>query len=302
MADYMGNSPENNGGNYTYYNQNGNSAGNYNYGPENGNYNYSMPNGNPSQSYQYNGGNSSFGNYDLNGFEKNTAYAGDRISLSKYTALTYLWMAAGLLLTFAVSFGVYRSGLMYSIITGGLAIPVIIGVSVVELALVFILAGRINKMSVGAARVMFFVYAAVNGFTLSVYFLRFDVMILVYAFAATAVLFALMAGASLIFKLQLDRIFPILVFGLITLIIFGVVGMFLNLGWLNIAICYLGIAVFMGLTAYDTAKIRVLYETYSGRDATMLQKASIYSALQLYLDFINLLLYILRLFGSKSND
>ena len=221
-------------------------------------------------------------------------------------------MAAGLLLTFAVSFGVYRSGLMYSIITGGLAIPVIIGVSVVELALVFILAGRINKMSVGAARVMFFVYAAVNGFTLSVYFLRFDVMILVYAFAATAVLFALMAGASLIFKLQLDRIFPILVFGLITLIIFGVVGMFLNLGWLNIAICYLGIAVFMGLTAYDTAKIRVLYETYSGRDAAMLQKASIYSAmlqkasiysaLQLYLDFINLLLYILRLFGSKSND
>ena len=168
MADYMGNSPENNGGNYTYYNQNGNSAGNYNYGPENGNYNYSMPNGNPSQSYQYNGGNSSFGNYDLNGFEKNTAYAGDR----------------GLLLTFAVSFGVYRSGLMYSIITGGLAIPVMIGVSVVELALVFILAGRINKMSVGAARVMFFVYAAVNGFTLSVYFLRFDVMILVYAFAA----------------------------------------------------------------------------------------------------------------------
>ena len=264
MADYMGNSPENNGGNYTYYNQNGNSAGNYNYGPENGNYNYSMPNGNPSQSYQYNGGNSSFGNYDLNGFEKTTAYAGDRISLSKYTALTYLWMAAGLLLTFAVSFGVYRSGLMYSIITGGLAIPVIIGVSVVELALVFILAGRINKMSVGAARVMFFVYAAVNGFTLSVYFLRFDVMI--------------------------------------TLIIFGVVGMFLNLGWLNIAICYLGIAVFMGLTAYDTAKIRVLYETYSGRDAAMLQKASIYSALQLYLDFINLLLYILRLFGSKSND
>ena len=58
----------------------------------------------------------------------------------------------------------------------------------------------------------------------------------------------------------------------------------------------------MGLTAYDTAKIRVLYETYSGRDAAMLQKASIYSALQLYLDFINLLLYILRLFGSKSND
>ena len=95
MADYMGNSPENNGGNYTYYNQNGNSAGNYNYGPENGNYNYSMPNGNPSQSYQYNGGNSSFGNYDLNGFEKNTAYAGDRISLSKPSVL-YSRLPSGL--------------------------------------------------------------------------------------------------------------------------------------------------------------------------------------------------------------
>ena len=302
MADYMGNSPENNGGSYSYYDQNGNNAGNYNYGPENGNINYSMPNGNPAQSYQYNGGNSSFSNYDLNGFEKNTAYADDRISLSKYTALTYLWMAVGLLLTFAVSFGVYRSGLMYSIITSGFALPVMIGAAIAELALVFILTGRITKLSVGAARAMFFVYAAVNGFTLSVYFLRFDLTILVYAFAATAVLFALMAGASLIFKLQLDRIYPILIFGLVVLIIFGVVGMFLNLGVLNIAICYLGIAVFMGLTAYDTAKIRALYETYSGRDAAMLQKSSIYSALQLYLDFINLLLYILRLFGSKSSD
>ena len=62
MADYMGNSPENNGGSYSYYDQNGNNAGNYNYGPENGNINYSMPNGNPAQSYQYNGGNSSFSN------------------------------------------------------------------------------------------------------------------------------------------------------------------------------------------------------------------------------------------------
>ena len=302
MADYMGNSPENNGGNYSYYNQNGNNAGNYNYGPQNGNYNYSMPNGNPSQSYQYDGGSGSFGNYEMSGFEKNTAYAGERISLSKYTAFTYLWMAAGLLLTFAVAYGVYISGVMSSILTGGLALPVIIGASILEIVLVFILAGRITKMSVGAARVMFFVYAAVNGFTLSIYFLRFDVTILVYAFAATAVLFALMAGASLIFNLQLDRIFPILMFGLFALIIFGILGMFLNLGVLNIAICYLGIAVFMGLTAYDTAKIRVLYETYSGRDAAMLQKASIYAALQLYLDFINLLLYILRLFGGRSND
>lgn len=301
MADFRGNGPDNNGGNFNYYNsQSGNNTGNYNYGPQNGNYN--MPNGNPSGGYQYNGANASFGNYDMSGFEKNTAYAGERISLSRYTAMTYLWMAAGLFLTFAISFGLYRSGIMYSLISSGLLLPLMIAATIAELALVFILSARITKMSIGGARVMFFAYAAVNGLTLSLYFVRFNVTILVFAFAATAVLFALMAGASLIFNLQLDSIRPVLFFGLLGLIIFGILGMFLNLGVLNIALCYVGIAVFMGYTAYDTAKIKNLYAVYSGRDTAMLQKASIFAALQLYLDFINLLLYIVRLFGGRNSD
>ena len=247
-------------------------------------------------------GNYSFNNYDMSGFEKDTAYADGAISLSRYTAMTFLWMAAGLFLTFAVSFGIYRSGILYSLISNGFLIWGMAVASIAELALVFILTGRIEKMSVGGARAMFFAYAAVNGVTLSLYFVLFDVTVLIFAFAATAVLFGLMAGASLIFNLQLDSIRPILMFGLIGLIIFGILGMFLNLGVLDIAICYLGIAIFMGYTAYDTSKIKTKYAYYSGRDAAMLQNASIYAALQLYLDFINLLLYVVRLLGGRSKD
>ena len=110
--------------------------------------------------------------------------------------------------------------------------------------------------------------------------------------AATGILFGGMAAASLIFKMELDSIRPLLFGGLIMLIIVGVLGMFLNLGAFNVMICYLGIAIFLGYTAYDTAKIRQNYEYYSQMgDSVILEKASIFSALQLYLDFVNLFLY-----------
>jgi FtsH-binding integral membrane protein len=158
-------------------------------------------------------------------------------------------------------------------------------------------------MSVGTARALFLVYAALTGLTFSMYFLIFDLTILIYAFAATGILFGGMAAASLIFKMELDSIRPLLFGGLIMLIIVGVLGMFLNLGAFNVMICYLGIAIFLGYTAYDTAKIRQNYEYYSQMgDSVILEKASIFSALQLYLDFVNLFLYILRLLGSSRGS
>ena len=200
-------------------------------------------------------------------------YAAPALSLNSYIARTYGWMALGLLVTFAVALGVYISGAVATLfITGGRF--ALIFITIAELGVVVFLSARIHKMSVGAARALFLVYAALTGLTFSMYFLIFDLTILIYAFAATAVLFG----------------------GLIMLIIVGVLGMFLNLGAFNTAICYLGIAIFLGYTAYDTAKIRQNYEYYCQMgDSVILEKASIFSALQLYLDFVNLFLYILRL-------
>lgn len=247
--------------------------------------------------------NTEYYNYDMDTMQRGYGgYAAPALSLSSYIARTYGWMALGLLVTFAVALGAYISGAVVNIfMTGGRFALILI--TIAELGVVVFLSARIHKMSVGMARTLFLVYAALTGLTFSMYFLLFDLTILIYAFGATAVLFGGMAAASLIFRMELDSIRPLLFGGLIMLIIVGVLGMFLNLGAFNIMICYLGIAIFLGYTAYDTAKIRQNYEYYSRMgDSVVLEKASIFSALQLYLDFVNLFLYILRLLSNSRGS
>lgn len=249
--------------------------------------------------------NTEYYNYDMNDGMGQRGYAGynaPSISLSSYIARTYGWMALGLLVTFIVAIGMAVSGMVYNMLAAGGTIALVL-VTIAELGVVIFLSARIHKMSVGTARALFLVYAALTGVTFSMYFLIFDLSIMIYAFGATAILFGGMAAASLFFKMELDSIRPLLFGGLIMLIVFGILGLFLNLGAFNILICYLGIAIFLGYTAYDTAKIRQNYEYYSALgDGTVLEKASIFSALQLYLDFVNLFLYILRLLSNNRSS
>ncbi len=230
------------------------------------------------------------------GFADNAA----RDSLSTYIGKTFLWMFGGLLLTFIIAYGMAARGIALRLLSGG-GIAVLIGVSIAEILCVVIMSARFHKLSPTAAALFFFAYAALTGVTFSMYFVMFDVQILVYAFGATAVFFGGMAAASLIFKMELSTIRPYLFGGLIFLILFGILSMFLNLGAFNTMLCYIGIAVFLGYTAYDTAKIKENYNYYYG-DAVMLQKASVFAALQLYLDFINLFLYILRILASRRRN
>lgn len=248
----------------------------------------------------------SFENYDLGGSYGQDYYYQEAnapsISLSTYTAKTFLWMFLGLMVTFAISAGLVYSGAVYNLITGVGTVALIV-VLIAQLAVVGVLSGLVRKLSVGGARALFLVYAALNGVAFSIYFIYFNMSVLVLAFGATALLFGGMAAASLIFKMQLDSIRPILFGGLIMMILFGILSFFLNLGALNTVLCYVGIALFMGYTAYDTSKIKENYYYYSGiGDNAMLEKASVFSALQLYLDFVNLLLYIIRLFSRSSGS
>lgn len=219
-------------------------------------------------------------------------------SVGAYTAKAFLWMFLGLLVTFAVSMMLYSTDLVYELIYNDF---LFIGLAIAELVVVLVLVGRIERISVPVARVLFFAYAALNGVVFTSYFVFFDAVSLILVFGVTALYFGGLAAFGYFTKTDLSRLRPILVGGLICLILFGLLSFFIpGLGMLDRIICLAGIAIFLGFTAYDTQKIKAFHAAYAG-DSAMLAKASIYSALQLYLDFVNLFLYLLRFLGRRRS-
>ena len=171
-----------------------------------------------------------------------------------------------------------------------------------ELALVFMLSARVQKMSIDGARAAFFGYAILNGMVLSYYFLMFSVGTLVMAFLATAVYFGLMAVYGTTTHKDLTGWGPRLMMALVAMIVTSLVGALFGFGFgASVLYCGIGLVVFMLLTAYDTQKLRQIYAYYAG-DTEMAEKASIYGALTLYLDFINIFLYVVRLLGMNSRS
>ena len=224
-------------------------------------------------------------------------FAAPRITLSQYVVRTFTWMFIGLMVTFGVAYGGYATGLILYVF----AVPYLsIILLVAEVALVLILAACIQKLSAGAARALFLGYAVLNGVVFSSYFLIFEMTSLILVFAMTGLYFGVFALYGHLTKRDLSGLRPVLVGGLIFLIIVGLLSLFLPLGALDRIICLIGVAIFLGFTAYDTQKIKSFYVYYS-QDSAMLEKASVFSALQLYLDFINIFLYLLRFMGKRKN-
>ncbi len=219
--------------------------------------------------------------------------------LHTYTAKTFGWMFLGLLVTFGVGIAFAVSGGMYAIFSMGTAGVFLLMLA--EIVVVMVLSARLHSLSIGAARGLFFAYAALNGITFSTIFFLYDVQILVTVFGLTALYFGVLSAYGFLTKRDLSGLRPILMAGLIFLAVYWVLAMFLPLSGAERVMCFVGLAVFMGLTAYDTQKIKHLHAAYEG-DYEMSKKASIIAALQLYLDFINIFLYILRLLGRRSND
>lgn len=217
-------------------------------------------------------------------------------SRSTFVAKTFMWMFLGLMTTFAVSIATIASGVFYLVFTTP---AVFYALLIAEVALVWILAGRLPKMSVGMARTMFFLYAVVNGITLSSIFFAFEIESVALVFVMAAVIFGIMALFGYVTKSDLSGIGKILIFGILGLGVFWLLSLFFNFSSMEMTVCFIGLALFVGITAYDTQKMKVIYEAYQ-YDNVMLQKASIYSALQLYLDFVNVFLYLLRLLGKRK--
>ena len=228
---------------------------------------------------------------DYNNYDR--GYAEPSMNASDYMTRTYRWMATGLLITFAMAYITATTPLIY------LVDSLYLVLTIAELALVFVLSSRVQNMSVDAARATFFGYALLNGMVLSYYFIVFSVGTLVMAFLATAVYFGLMAVYGTTTHKDLTGWGPRLMMGLVALIVTSLIGMLFGFGFgSSVLYCGIGLVLFMLLTAYDTQKLQQMYAYYAG-DPELAEKASIYGALTLYLDFINIFLYVVRLLGNN---
>ena len=240
------------------------------------------------------------------GGTQNVSYQTQAPSLSvhAYAARTFLWMFLGLLVTFGIAAALAYTGVMDRLLSGNRGLSVVITlIPLIAMVVISMILGlRLQKMRVATARILFLVYSAVMGITIAFYLVYFDVRSVAVALGITAVFFGSLAALSYFMKWELRSIGPVLFAGLIALLILTIVNIFLRMPMLQTIICYVGVGIFLGYTAYDTAKIRDIYYTYANNDSAMLEKASIFAAFQLYLDFLNLFIYILRLVGTRSSD
>lgn len=210
----------------------------------------------------------------------------------------YLWMSLALLITgFTAYYVATTPALIGVIITNQILFW---GLVIGELALVFGLSAAINKLSLTTATLMFVIYAVINGLTLSFIFLVYTASSITSVFFITAGTFAVMAFFGYFTKTDLSSLGKILMMALIGIIIATIVNIFTKSEGLAMILNYLGVLVFVGLTAYDSQKIKqmLMMAPDTGEAA---QKVALLGALSLYLDFINLFLYLLRIFGSRRD-
>lgn len=209
----------------------------------------------------------------------------------------YVWMTLAMILTGVTAYGVANSpGILMALYSNQILFW---GLIIVEFALVIGITAAINKLSLTTATLMFVLYSVINGAMLSSIFMLYTMSSITSVFFITAGTFAVMAFIGYTTKTDLTSMGKILIMALIGIIIATVVNIFLKSSGLEMILSYLGVLVFVGLTAYDSQKIKqmLLMAPDAGEGA---QKLALLGALTLYLDFINLFIYLLRIFGRRE--
>lgn len=210
----------------------------------------------------------------------------------------YLWMTLALVITGFTAFGIASNpGIAYAIVTNRLLFW---GLVIAEFGLVIGISGAINKLSAVTATLLFVLYSIVNGATLSVIFMAYTMSSIASVFFITAGLFGVMAFIGYTTKTDLTSIGKILFMALIGIILATIVNLFVGSSMLNMIVSYIGVVIFTGLTAYDSQKIKSMLYNADSMDEGM-QKIALLGSLTLYLDFINLFLMLLRIFGGNRD-
>jgi len=223
-----------------------------------------------------------------------------QVQVNEFIRSVYNWMAIGLALTGFIAFYVSHNETLVNLIFKNQL--VFFGLLIAELALVFSIGARVHKMQSSTATGLFLLYAALNGATLSFIFL-------IYTHSSIASVFFICAGTfvacsiyGMATKRDLTSLGGFMMMGLFGIIIASIVNMFIRSAGMSMIISYIGVFVFVGLTAYDTQKLKTMALTQpAGLEAGVVRKGAILGALSLYLDFINLFLMLLRIFGGRRD-
>lgn len=227
------------------------------------------------------------------------AQSGVRSVASVFMRQVYQWMTAGLALTTVVAFAVAGSPAIQQAIFGNTLVLILMVVA--QFGLVIALSAAVHKMSASTATGLFLLYSAVTGATLSSIFVVYPVASIANAFLVTTGTFLTMSVYGTVTRRDLTAMGSFLFMGLVGLLIAMVVNIFLQSSMMDFIISCLGVLIFTGLTAYDTQKLRQFGENAPLDDGTAIRRGAILGALTLYLDFINLFLMMLRLFGGNRD-
>lgn len=219
--------------------------------------------------------------------------------LNQYWRGVYNWMALGLLLTAGAVYAVAANSTLANLLFNNSII--FYGIMILELILVIYLSARVQKMSAASATGTFLGYSLLNGVTLSLIFFEYSASSIFSTLIATAITFGLLALYGVKTKKNLTGFGHFALMALIGLIVASLVNMFLKNDGFDLIISFIGIIIFLGLTAYDTQKIQQYYFALQGADEETKTKSAIIGALTLYLDFINIFLYLLRFFGKRRD-
>ena len=209
----------------------------------------------------------------------------------------YVWMTLALVITGFTAYGVATSpGILQAIYSNQILFW---GMIIAEFALVIGVSAAINRLSLTVATLMFILYSVINGALLSYIFLAYTASSIATVFFITAGTFGVMAFIGYTTKTDLSKMGKIVMMALIGLVIATIVNLFIKSSGFTMILSYIGVLVFVGLTAYDTQKIKQML-LQAPDDGEGAQKIALLGALSLYLDFINLFIYLLRIFGKRE--
>ena len=222
-----------------------------------------------------------------------------QIQVNEFIRSVYNWMAIGLGITGFVAYFISNSETMMRFIFGNQII--FFGLIIGELALVFTISARVQRMRASTATSLFVLYAALNGATLSAIFLIYTRSSITSTFFICAATFVVSSIYGMATKRDLTSMGQFMFMGLIGIVIASVVNLFIRSSGVSLIVSYIGVIVFVGLTAYDTQKLKTMALSQpDGLDGGTIRKGAILGALTLYLDFINLFLMLLRILGNRD--
>jgi FtsH-binding integral membrane protein len=223
-----------------------------------------------------------------------------QVQVNTFIQSVYNWMAIGLALTGGVAFYVANSPALMNLIFGNRML--FYGLIIGELGLVFYLSSRVQKIQASTATALFVLYAALNGATLSMIFRVYTGTSIASTFFVCSGTFVACSIYGMVTKRDLTSMGGFMRMGLIGIIIASVINLFIQSSSMQMIISYIGVLVFVGLTAYDTQKLKHMALTQpAGLEAGVVRKGAIIGALTLYLDFINLFLMMLHIMGGSRD-